>query len=179
MTDRYLRTAPGPTLLLRSDSDQPPAARSRPRLDKVVVPLDGSSFSEQAIGPAVRLFEWFGCEIELLMVIDAVDDIYAFLSRVDGPPIPQKQRGAVKPVVEDYLRTLAEGLKPVSGSVSWRTVEHGEASQVILAGASLPSVAVAMATHGRGGLSRSVFGSVADRVIRGAKGPVLIVRPTE
>ncbi len=177
VTDEYLRAAPSPTLLLRTVSDKPPAKTERPRIDKVVVPLDGSTFSEQALEPAVRMFEWFGCEIELLTVIDAVDDIVAFLSRVDRPPVPHEQTRPVRAIVDLYLNDWAGRLKPYSGRVSARVVEHGDAAEVILKEACQPTVAVAMATHGRSGLSRAMFGSVADRVIRGAQGPVLIVRP--
>jgi nucleotide-binding universal stress UspA family protein len=38
---------------------------------------------------------------------------------------------------------------------------------------------IAIATHGRSGLVRAVMGSVADRVIRQAPGPVLVIRPEE
>jgi nucleotide-binding universal stress UspA family protein len=177
VTDEFLRTSPCPTLLLRTGSDQPPAPGQKPKLDKVVVPLDGSTFSERAIEPAVRLFEWFGCEIELLTVIDAVDDIVAFVARVDRPPIPQESSRPVRAIVEAYLQDWAGRLKPVTGRIATRVVEHGDAAEVILKEASQPTVAVAMATHGRSGLSRAVFGSVADQVIRRAQGPVLIVRP--
>ena len=38
---------------------------------------------------------------------------------------------------------------------------------------------IVMTTHGRGGLQRAWFGSVAEGIVRGAKRPVLLVRPTE
>ena len=179
VTDEFLRTASCPTLLLRTRSDQPPVVGEKPLIQKVVVPLDGSKFSEQAIEPAVHLFEWFGCEIELLTVIDAVDNIMGFVMRMDGPPIPHEPRRPVRETVNTYLQDWASRLKPVTGRVSMRVVEHGDAAETILHEASQPTVAVAMATHGRGGLSRAMFGSVADRVIRGAQGPVLVVRSSE
>jgi nucleotide-binding universal stress UspA family protein len=38
---------------------------------------------------------------------------------------------------------------------------------------------IAIATHGRGGVTRAILGSVADKVIRGSNRPVLVYRPSE
>ncbi len=180
VTDQYLRHATCPTLLIRNQSEVPPDRTLEPVVKRVIVPLDGSQLSEQAIEPAVRLFEWFGCEIVLMLVIDAVDDIYAFIDRIDGPLIPQAKPQAVKEIAEEYLRGWASKLTPKSGRITTKIVEHGSAAEAILKEASAAHSAIAMATHGRGGLSRAIFGSTADEVIRGATtGPVLIVRPTE
>lgn len=175
-TDEYIRTAPVPTLLIRTHTDQPPSPQSIPELHRVVVPLDGSPLSEHAIEPAIRLFEWFGCPIEFLMVISARDSIDAFSPSGGWTQTPNHPQ-PVKQIAEEYLIRQASRWSPKSGAVSTRVIEHNDASEAILDEASSPGVAVAMATHGRGGLSRAIFGSVADRVIRNSKSPVLVVRP--
>ena len=54
---------------------------------------------------------------------------------------------------------------------------HRSAADAILAAGAVPGTVIALATHGRGGLTRLLLGSVADKVIRGAAGPVLVCRP--
>jgi len=54
-------------------------------------------------------------------------------------------------------------------------VEQGDAAREILAHAG-PTDLIAMATHGRGGFKRWVLGSVAEKVIHAARGPVLVYK---
>jgi nucleotide-binding universal stress UspA family protein len=59
-------------------------------------------------------------------------------------------------------------------------VSEGRVADEILRAARERSAGViAMATHGRGGLSRLVFGSVAERVLSDTQVPLLLIRPAE
>ena len=79
---------------------------------------------------------------------------------------------------EAYLARLAEGLRDRGLRVSTQVmVNEVPAVAILEAARSHPDGAVALATHGRTGLPRLVLGSVADKVVRGSTGPVLVYRP--
>lgn len=177
VADEYLRCAPGPTLLIQGDAATVPDPSVEPRVGRVIVPLDGSDLSEQAVTPALTLFDWYGCEITLLLVLDAVEDIRQLMERVEGSISNRWTAQTASPIAGEYLQRVADRLRRETSNVQTKVIEYGSAADVILAEAADPTTAIAMATHGHGGLTRMIFGSVADKVVRGATGPVLIVRP--
>jgi len=179
VADEYVRRSPGPTLLIRGDAAMTPDPSIEPRVGKVIVPLDGSALSEQAVTPALTLFDWYGCEITLLLVLDAVKDIRQLMVRVGGSISHLWTPQTASSIAGEYLQQVADRLRRKTSKVRTKVVEHGSAADVILAEAAEPTTAIAMATHGHSGLTRMIFGSVADKVVRGATGPVLIVRPHE
>lgn len=175
--DEYLTRAEGPTLLIHDNAATAVNPAIDPRISKVIVPLDGSILSEQAVVPALTLFDWFGCEITLLLVLDAVEDIRQIMERTAGSISNQWTPQTASPIAGEYLQQVADRLRRKTSNVQTKVVEHGSAADVILAEAADPTTAIALATHGHGGLTRMIFGSVADKVVRGATGPVLVVRP--
>jgi len=177
VADEYLRRAAGPTLLIQGDAGTVPDPSVEPRVGKVIVPLDGSDLSEQAVTPALALFDWYGCEITLLLVLDAVKDIHQLMERVGGSTSSHWTPQTASPFAGEYLQRVADRLRRKTSNVQTKVVEHGTAANVILAEAADPTTAISLATHGHGGLTRMIFGSVADKVVRGATGPVLVVRP--
>jgi len=85
----------------------------------------------------------------------------------------QHQREGERGLAALAERTRARGVSTsytlLGGStVASAVLEHAESTRADL---------VALATHGRGGYRRALVGSVADKIIRGMHGPVLVVRP--
>jgi nucleotide-binding universal stress UspA family protein len=177
VSDEYLRRASGPTLMVRADASITPLTSIEPHIRNVIVPLDGSLLSEQAVSPAIALFDWFGCEITLLLVLDAVGNINHLMESIEGAVSNKLAPKSATPIAEEYLRRVADRLRKDASRVTIRVVEHGSAAETILAHATTPETAIAISTHGQSGLTRMMFGSVADKVVRGAVGPVLAVRP--
>jgi nucleotide-binding universal stress UspA family protein len=121
----------------------------------VVVALDGSELAEQALPSAEQLAERMRIPIHLIQVIplDASVDL-----RDD---------------VHRYLLETARRL----GRPAKITIRLGNPAEEINAAAeSTTQSLIVMTTHGRGGLGRLLFGSVADEVVREANRPVLLVR---
>jgi nucleotide-binding universal stress UspA family protein len=147
----------------------------------VLVALDGSELAEQILPHVEALASKFGSRITLLRATESVGAIVAETtpgSAVDGGAYidPRPILEAEQAEAHDYLAPLAERLRAHGSDVDFE-VPEGPASEAILRraeemGASL----IAMTTHGRGGLGRLVFGSEADRVLRHAACPVLLVR---
>lgn len=139
------------------------------KLDKVLVPLDGSPLAEAALTAAVDLVrERPGATLILLRAAEA--------STLPGADPTEAQVRVVREA-ESYLeavaaRLAAQGLTNVKTSV-W----YGPAAPAIVEAARAGKVdLIVMSTHGRSGLGRLLLGSVAESVIRGTRTPILLVR---
>jgi nucleotide-binding universal stress UspA family protein len=125
---------------------------------KLIVPLDGSTFAEAALAPAAHLAEALKAQLILISVDDE----------------PAGVRGAL-----EYLPAVQGRLATQHPTLSFDTdVRVGEAAIGIAEAIALHEAAlVVMATHGRGGVLRSVLGSVAGQVIQHGEVPVVLIRP--
>jgi nucleotide-binding universal stress UspA family protein len=181
VSDEFLRRSPVPTLLIRTqDEDTPADLAVRPELRHLIIPLDGSDLAERILDPAVKLGTRFGADYTLVLVLDSLDDPEA-VARIRQPDLPV----AANPTTpaeraEMYLDRIARSIGAKGGNARVKLVREGSPAEVVLTLAgSDPSTAVALATHGRSGISRLLMGSVTDEVIRRAPGPVLAFHPTE
>lgn len=138
---------------------------------RYLVPLDGSELAEHAL-PWARLFaEKYDGEVELLCCYEPIASVY-LLPDFAPPPVYDDQSG-VSEQIEKYLKTQVQAMPPGMG-VS--TTCEGDAATAILDRSETEQVeAVIMASHGRGGLGRWLLGSVATKVVRGSRLPVLVV----
>ena len=148
-------------------------------LKRVLVPLDGSSLAELAIEPALHLVQQTDGTV-YLMRVPVYTDSGAQTSTeyhrdwAADNAIPEYEDAAA------YLRdTRNNVLRP--GVTVKTTVGEGDRADAIINTAVIHDVdLIVMATHARTGLTRWLLGSVADKVIRQAQSPVLLVRqPSE
>ncbi len=142
---------------------------------KVLVPLDGSELAE-AVLPYVReLAKLSGGEIVLLRVpLYPALDIPASNPNLIPTLYDDIDREAQAYLSRTVMRLQAAGFDKVTAEL-----RPGVAPETILEFAeSIGADLIAMSTHGRSGLARWLIGSVAERVVRGSKVPVLLVRPT-
>jgi nucleotide-binding universal stress UspA family protein len=174
VTDKVLRGATVPVLLVRARHDGP-AAVEPPR--RILVPLDGSPLAEQALPLASWLAQRAGATLILLQSIGwakaAIADYPQFFAAGLGADrlLEQAEENARAYLVQVGRRLEAQGL-----TVQVET-RLDPAAEAILSGAlEAQADLIVMNTHGRGGLGRWVYGSVADRVMRQATLPVLLVR---
>jgi nucleotide-binding universal stress UspA family protein len=143
---------------------------------KILVPLDGSEYSECALEHAKEMA--LGCHIQNVILLYVIEPINPGMYEVPAQVIEDaSQKG--KDFGRNYLakivaRMKAEGLdvEPVlmSGSVTESILDYVKDNGVDL---------IAMSTHGRSGISRWVLGSVADKIVRRSSIPVLLVSPVE
>lgn len=147
------------------------------RYKRILVPLDGSSLAERAIADAIAIAEHRKAEIVLLHVLQPIS---GDLLETDGHPLHiDEQIDMRKARAFEYLDRVRHRIagRDVRTTVA---VEMGPPADVVIDyarahGADL----IVMATHGRSGVKRWLLGSVADKVVRGASGPVLLVRAGE
>jgi nucleotide-binding universal stress UspA family protein len=150
---------------------------------KILVCLDGSRLAEQIMPYATEEAIRFQGKLVLLQV---VQEPIAFSPGIPGDaPVPIQTDIMVEGTKEaldrarDYLEKLAAPLRKKGIQVKTVAIP-GTAGEAILDYANTNSVnLIAIATHGRGGLRRAVFGSVADHVLRESGLPVLVIRPQD
>jgi nucleotide-binding universal stress UspA family protein len=173
VADAVLRHAPVPVVLVPVAA---PVAWPDATTLRVLVPLDGSELARRALGPLAALAAAMPVEAVLVQVVPPPAAEGAALGfpptyAIPEVPDPDEQLGTARRDLEDEASRLA-GTLPVAGV----RVELGPPATTIAEvareeGAHL----IAMATHGRGGLSRLVMGSVATGVLRHAAVPLLLV----
>lgn len=140
---------------------------------RILLPLDGSPLAEQALPHAVSLAEHCGAELILLMVLQPLPDrSISGVGRREAEEISARlaREYLEKVAVSIAERNLAVQILTIEGQPPTEIVQYAEQNQVDL---------IVMSTRGQSGLSRWLMGSVADRVMRGAFLPVLLVRALE
>jgi nucleotide-binding universal stress UspA family protein len=146
-------------------------------LHRILVPLDGSSVSEEALGYARQVVA-HGDTIDLLTVVDTPEYPASMFYPAGLPTYDltrQDVQGEVVPQAEQYLGKIADSLR-AEGFVVHIRVVIGEPAAIIVEQAEEDAVdAIVMSTHGRSGISRWLFGSVANKVLSISHIPVFIV----
>jgi nucleotide-binding universal stress UspA family protein len=144
----------------------------------IMVPLDGSELAECVLPQVVSIAT--GCGVPLVSLVRVVPPLKIYTSELEGTfAIPDMQKIEDQSIANarQYLEKKAselekQGVKPqvsvMFGNVIDSLTDFVEKNHVDL---------IIIATHGRSGISRFVWGSVADRILRTAKVPVLMVRP--
>jgi nucleotide-binding universal stress UspA family protein len=144
------------------------------RIRRVLVPLDGSRLAEAALVAAERIAGRAPSEMLLLSVVAPVNP--APLLREDA--VPRRTLETRYSRARRYLEGVRRRLER-RGVRARMLVSSGDPAAEILACAKKERAClIAMSTHGRSGLRRALFGSVAEAVVRRARLPVLLVRAT-
>jgi nucleotide-binding universal stress UspA family protein len=179
VADRVVRELTVPILLIRPVDEEAIELSPPPVVSRVVVTLDGSHLAEAVVEPAVSLAAALGVPVALLRVVGTRVDIGSTYI----PHAAQEYSDHLEADREEataYLRGMAERLAGRDVVVADTILAHGPAARGILDSVDVDGGdIIAMATHGRGGLRRLVLGSVSDKVVRAAVGPVLLVRPRD
>jgi nucleotide-binding universal stress UspA family protein len=144
----------------------------------VIVPLDGSELAECVLPHLETVAS--NCQItsvELVRAVPPIEIHYKAAIPIDSNQEKQINQEAIKEA-EDYLQTVKSRLESSLMTVTTKVLP-GKAADV-LADYLKQSDAdmLIMATHGRSGPSRWIWGSVAEKLLRATEIPVFLVRPT-
>ncbi len=153
---------------------------------KILAPLDGSKLSECSLNHIKDIAT--GCHVAkvvLLTVLEPVimsGDWWTNQKQIEEMSAEtQKQEIQIKAKAETYLSKVSENLKKAGIEVEAVLLKekdiHEEADLIIDYAKNNNIDLIVMSTHGRSGPARWAFGSVADRVVRHAKSPVLTITP--
>lgn len=168
-----------PLLLIRPaegsdaiDAGRPDLSEAPPPIRRVLIPLDGTSDSESVIDTALEVAEP-DASILVLHVAPPTLVVGGHVFPVD----PERQSEMVS-AARSRLDASVAGLAGAGRDVAVEITVSGDVPTSILETADRHDAdLIALTTHGRGGISRLVFGSVTDKVLRTASLPVLIRRP--
>ncbi|HSJ10870.1 MAG TPA: universal stress protein [Longimicrobiales bacterium] len=144
-------------------------------IQRILVPLDGSSFSEHSLPYALRVAQASGARIDVALVHVRqwpVSGEAALVEDVDRWEAEHRAREA------DYLHDLAARLHREGGVTVGPELLTGEIVPALERAAKAADLVV-MTTHGRAGLERAWLGSVADALVRHVDVPLLLVRPSD
>ena len=135
-------------------------------LHTILVPLDGSPVAEQGLAPACRLARETGATLSLVRGV--------FYFAVDS-----KNREADRVAAREakgYLGTMRDTLARDGFAVRTEVVPCDAVGAILFAADMQEVDLISICTHGRGGLSHALVGSVAEAVLQQADTPILITR---
>lgn len=141
--------------------------------ERILVTLDQSDLAERALPHAVALARAFQATIHLVSVVPVVD---AQAMHAAGVAVDWDAQIAS---AREYMaamrrRVMAEGIE-----AEWDVCQGNVAEEILRYCDQQDCDLIVMSTHGRSGLGRWVYGSIADRVLRHANVPVLLVRASD
>ena len=176
VSNKVIRESYVPLLLIKTGAV--PTASRRDSIRRMLVSLDGSRLSEEAIPFAVDLGNKLNSEIVLMRVNEA-PRLAAYVSPEFVPGWDEYHQRAISGMqsgIQGYLEKMENTLQSQGVKVHTRTTS-GEAAHGIISYAESNDIdVVAMTTHGQSGYSHWAFGSVADKVVHGVSKPVLLLR---
>ena len=151
--------------------------------EKIAVCLDGSELAEQIIPYAAEQASRFGSALVLIRVV--ADPIFTSPGVPGLPGVPVVTSGMDRQVQKEereseaYLERVAKRLLAENRLQAESVTLLGDPGLAVVEYAAANGVGlVAVATHGRSGPGRVLFGSVADYIVRHSRLPILLIRPT-
>jgi nucleotide-binding universal stress UspA family protein len=174
VADAVVRQAKMPVLLVRPP-DGPSDRLAVPDVRHILIAVDGSSFSEQILEPAAELARLFGADVTLVHV-EIPHGERTILGVKTGDAAIERMRQ----VSERYLQHMAETSRHLFEHPQLKAaVATFPAATVLDTARECEAGLIAMATHGRGGLTRLILGSTANEVLIHSPVPILLYRPKE
>lgn len=176
VADRVSRASPIPVLLVRAHPDESP--QTTVTIRRLVVPLDGSVLAEAALPVGVDRAKQLGIPVHLVRALNLAAVLTPL---VDGggllvspsPEVYEQMTEAVEREARDYLTSVAARLEDEGASATWEVLEGSPFFAI--ADATKTGDLLIATSHGRGGVLRWLMGSVAEKLVREAPVPVLLV----
>jgi nucleotide-binding universal stress UspA family protein len=144
-----------------------------PQIKKIMVPIDFSDFSKNALKYAVNFTKQFGAELFLIYVVEPV--IYPPDFSMGQIAIPTVDLEMDKRAAEELDKLAQKDIPPEIKT--HKIVKTGKPFIEIIETASQENIdLIIIATHGHTGVEHILFGSTAEKVVRKAPCPVLTIR---
>jgi nucleotide-binding universal stress UspA family protein len=138
------------------------------------VPLDGSPLGESVLPFLLDIAGPLDIAIVLLRVLEPMPPVVVEAGRTIMVDDPETRRSDA----EEYLAPIAARLRARGIDTGWEIREGRADDEILTAARAAGADLIAMSTHGRSGLGRLLFGSVAEQVLRHADVPVFLLRQT-
>lgn len=175
VADSLVRESKLPLLLVHPQHPDEPSYQAALPMRRVLVPLDGSEMAESAVDSTIGIF---GADTEITLVRVVHTPFHSASSYL--PDTIRENQGADRAAAQakDELAATKGKFDGTTASIQTALIESDHVGRAIVEHCEANDFdAIAIATHGAGGVRRLALGSVADKVIRSARRPVLILRP--
>jgi nucleotide-binding universal stress UspA family protein len=174
VTDQVCRMVPIPVMLIRPQAVQRIEGEKR-LINRILIPLDGSELSKQALPVGEELAAKLGVSITLFQMTNVIR-LYANSSGynvyIDYTKLDEDEKKRISSEMIALEKELKEkGLNVINIVTSG----YDAANEILEVSKKIGADLVVMATHGRSGLGRWVFGSVTEKVLRHGETPLLLV----
>ncbi len=184
VADKVLRASKVPVLLVRAGIPDETPYDQWPKTT-ILVPLDGSELAESVLPHVETLAKQRGTEsinVVLLRVCEPPATPTYYAPEFSGVPLNwgeymDQEVARCKQVSKNYLAGIEKRLKDIGISVQSEVLVGKATDKIVDYAQENPFNLIVMATHGRSGLSRWVYGSAAENVLQAVSSPVLLVRP--
>jgi nucleotide-binding universal stress UspA family protein len=145
------------------------------RYEHILIALDGSQLAEKVLPYAQPLATQFESKVTLIQVVSVL-----------GMTVPGRWQAELVPVLKQlredalgYLGSVASSIGETGLTVDYEAPEGEPAPMIVQRATELGVDLIAMTTIGRTGIARVIFGSVADKILKTAPCPILLVRVGE
>jgi nucleotide-binding universal stress UspA family protein len=174
VADKVMRAAPVPVVLIREDGKL-----SSQGLRNLLVPLDGSELAEAMLPLAVELARNSGAALHLVRIVEPFWTGQYIAYAPEAVYLNSEQIGELEAEAQaearTYLDDTATGLRAQDIRVVWEVRVGKPADEIVRAAQTTDADLILMSSHGRGGLRRWAFGSVANEVLHRGVVPVMIL----
>jgi nucleotide-binding universal stress UspA family protein len=146
---------------------------------KILVPLDGSKLAECALPYVEELAK--GCGTEEIILVSVTERVQGYRvfddsTQLRGQRLIREAVGKKQEQAQRYLDRIAKAMKAKGISVDTEVL-LGDPAEEIVSYAKHPGCdIIIISSHGRSGISRWAYGSVADKIFRASCVPILMVR---
>ena len=175
VADKVLSATEQPVVLIRA-KNACSYTHEKGILSKVLVPLDGSKESETVIPYIEELTSKLGAEIILFQVLALAYHVHISGDAAVQVAYTEKEMEPLKISAQSYLEKIGSKFRKEGIPIKCKVRVGAAGHEIIKLADEINADLVAMLTHGRSGIGRWVFGSVAERVMRSGNTPVLLVR---
>ena len=177
VAERVIHTTTTPVLVVRA-SDETHAGVTEPLFQRILLPIDREQSGVEAMQRAATLGTAGRTKYTLLTVISALPALPPAFPNT-GTFAGDLGFGQRETEATALLKRIAEPARTAGALADIRVLVHERAAPAILEAAASQADLIVMPTHARGSFSRAVFGSVVDKVMRGATIPLLLFRASQ
>ena len=142
----------------------------------ILVTLDGSDLSERALSTAFQLAQKFESQVTLLRVINT--DTAVATAAGAGPSslrLLDMREATEQQESTEYLQAIAAQWRGTGVPVAIQVAYGAPPEMIVQVSDQTNADLIVMSTHGRSGLNRFLYGSVAEAVLRGTQLPLLLI----
>ena len=148
---------------------------------KILVCLDGSEFSEQILPYVSKEAAGTGKTVILMRVVPtsfgSMVTAAGVISSTPMMPPTEEQLASEEKEARSYLNGKMKALQSTGIDVMCFVIAGNPGEEILSYAHKSECDLIAIATHGRGGIRRAIFGSVAEHIIKNSRLPILLIKP--